>query len=149
MKNILYCLTYSIIISISLGALVIYKPVTYIDNGKSSIVCTKNNQKFEMGPNFIYIFGDKIDDFNDSKARKLCEYGLVKDYGNTLQKPSNVNYTLDIVMTQDSSWTNAIIAAFVLFIFGMIVIEAFFFLITKSLGKVGKEFLNIFEKLIY
>ncbi len=149
MKNIFYFITYAVLISISLGAVLVYKPFTYIDNSKSSIICTKNGSKYEIGPNFIYVLGNKIDKFNDIKARKLCEYGLVKDYSGSLKIPENVNYSLEIVKTKDSSWIDAILSGIVIFFLEIIFFETFYFVIKKRIGIIGKVFLNIFIKLIF
>lgn len=126
MKNfsVFYFISYVILISAALGIFYIFKPYTYIDNAASTVAC-KNGNQYEIGWNFIYTFNDKLDDFNDVKARKVCEYGAIKDYGNTLKAPEAINYKLQPVYIQESSWADAIFMFFVTLIFGAITTETF------------------------
>ncbi len=96
----------------------------YLDNAKSHIICNKNGAPFEIGWNFVYSFERKLDDWNDIKARKLCEYNLIKDYGNTLKTPAEINYRFEPKYIIESSWADAIFMFFATFIFAVIAIEA-------------------------
>lgn len=117
-------LGYSLLVAISLFVFTIYRPFTYIDNMRSYIICNKDGRKFDIGPNYIYSFTNKLDSFNDAKARKLCEYGLIKDYHNSLETPTNLNYQFHPVYTTDSHWLRAIILSSLVFTIGLIAIEA-------------------------
>ena len=116
---------YILLFTLSLAVGHIFKPYPYIDNEKSQIVCLKNNQSFEAGWNFIYTFEDTLDNFNDKKARKLCEYNIIKDYADTVQVPKEVNYRFEPKYIQESSWVDAIFMASATLILGIIFIEFF------------------------
>lgn len=118
-----YLLLYPIIISVSLGTLYIFKPYTYIDNAKSLIVCHKNHASFEIGWNFIYTFDDKLDPWNDEKARKICEYNVIKDYINTVQTPKEINYRFEPKYIQESSWLDSILMFFATLVAGIFFLE--------------------------
>lgn len=124
---LIYKLSYIILISIALGVFYVFRPYSYVDNSKSTVVCLKDGKSYEIGWNFIYTFEDKLDSFNDIKARKICEYQAIKDYGNTLNTPASVNYQFVPILIQESSWADAIFMFFATFIMGGILIE----LITK------------------
>lgn len=116
-------LIYAFIISISLGVFYIFRPYSYIDSATSQIVCKKNYASFETGWNFIYTFDQTLDPFNDAKARKICEHNAIKDYGNTLKTPSEINYRFEPKYIQESSWLDAIFMASAILIIGIIFIE--------------------------
>lgn len=118
-------LTYSFLISLSFFVLYISKPFIYIDSSKSQIVCNKSGQSFESGWNFIYTFADKLDSFNDTKARKLCEFNIIKDYSNTYKTPVEVNYRFEPKFIQESSWADAFFMFFTSLIIGGIIIKVF------------------------
>ena len=124
--KILYVLNYIALISISIGILYIFKPYKYIDNATSSIICSKDSRSYEAGWNFIYSFDDRLDVFNDAKAGKLCEYGAIKDYGNTLKTPLEKNYRFEPKYIQESSWGDAILMFFAAFILGGLIIQILF-----------------------
>ena len=134
MRNLLNIFAHSAIISLALGSLFIFKPFTYIDNAQSQIICNKDGQTFELGWNFIYTFSDKLDSFNDTKARKLCEYKIIKDYSNTYQTPAIRNYDFRPKYIQESSWPEAIFMFFAMLIFGALIIE-----LTNNTLKVRKS----------
>ncbi len=120
---IIYSFFYIVVLTIALGVLYNFKPYSYVNNEKSYILCKKNNMTYEVGWNFIYSFDRKLDSFNDVKARKLCEYGSIKDYGNTLKTPTTVNYQFHPVLIQESNWADAIVMFFASLIIGMLFIE--------------------------
>lgn len=118
-----YLLLYGILIGFSLSVFFIFKPFPYVDNDASQIVCTKSGGSFTIGPNYIYTFGSKLDSFNDAKARKLCEYGVIRDYGNTYQTPQRLNYRFKPVFVKDSSWGDSILMGVAVFLLGATFIE--------------------------
>lgn len=126
-KMKLYLLIYAVfcclVFCLSLGIFYIFKPYTYIDNAKFTLIC-KNGNRYAGGWNFIYTFEDKLDSFNDIKARKICQYNAIKDYGNGLKTPDDVNYRFAPIFTQESSWPDAIFMFFAALIIGTIFIEA-------------------------
>lgn len=124
--KILNLLSYIVLISISLGILYIFKPYKYTDSATSLIICSKDSRSYEAGWNFIYSFDGKLDVFNDTKARKLCGYGIIKDYGNTVTAPPDVNYRFAPKYIQESSWPDAIFMFFATLIFGIMVIQFLF-----------------------
>ena len=130
-----YLISYPVLISLSIGIFFIYRPFAYVDSVKSYIVCNQSKSTFEIGPNFIFAFTDILDEFNDKKARKLCKYGLVKDYADTLKTPGRQNYTFYPIYTTESSWIDAFVISFIAFIFGSTLI--------------GKLLINFFMSLIY
>lgn len=137
----LYLVSYIALLSIAIGVLYIFKPYEYVDNATSMIICNKDTRSFETGWNFIYSFDGKLDSFNDTKARKLCEYNSIKDYGNSLKTPLIVNYKLEPKYIQESSWADALLMFFATFIFGVIVIQ---FLFSKLNFKIIPTFLLVF-----
>ena len=120
----LYLLLYLILIFFSLGVFYIFRPFKLIDNSKSYLLC-KNNYRYFIGPNLVYSFDGRIDAYNDKKARKVCEYGIIRDYGDTFKTPS-LNYNFNPVYSQESSWSNAAFAFFLAFSLGAVLIEANF-----------------------
>ena len=144
----LYFAFYLVLIELSLGVFFIFKPFTYVDNVSSYIVCNKSKLNFEIGPNFIYTFNGILDEFNDQKAKKLCEYGLIKDYADTLKTPAIQNYAFYPLYTVDSSWIDALVISFITFLAGVIMIEtsAYFFIGPTVFGK---RLINLFVNLIY
>ncbi|OGK25482.1 hypothetical protein A3A46_02895 [Candidatus Roizmanbacteria bacterium RIFCSPLOWO2_01_FULL_37_13] len=114
---------YILLAALSLGMLNVFKPYTYLDNNSSQIICDKSGAPFDIGPNFIYTLEDKLDSFNDQKAQKLCEYGIIRDYGSSYKTPDKPNYQLKPKMVKESSWGDAILMAAAIFIFGAILIE--------------------------
>lgn len=121
--TILYASAYSILISISLGAFIIFQPFRFVDNEKSQVICDKNGAAFDIGPNYVYAFGQTLDDFNDKKARKLCEYNIIRDYGDLYRIPDAVNYKFKPVFAKDSSWADATVIFVTSFLAGSLVIE--------------------------
>src|SRR3989338_10998377 len=120
----LYLLLYLILIFFSLGVFYIFRPFKLIDNSKSYLLC-KNNYRYFIGPNLVYSFDGRIDAYNDKKARKVCEYGIIRDYGDNFKTPS-LNYNFNPVYSQESSWSNAAFAFFLAFSLGAVLIEANF-----------------------
>lgn len=131
-KKIIYFIVYLIVLTISLGVFVVFKPFTYIDNDKSRVVCNKNNASFEIGPNYIYTFGNKLDQFNDEKARKLCEYSIIRDYGNTYKTPAEINYSFIPSYVKNSSWGDALLVSFAGFLIGSFIIETLNLFLNKK-----------------
>ena len=123
MFKIIYIVLYVFFISISIGVFFIFKPFQYIDNQKSYLICTKDQSRFEIGPNLIYAFSRSLDSYNDKKARKLCEYKTIRDYADSQKTPETVNYKFYPVYTNESSWLNAIQAGVYTFIVLAFLIE--------------------------
>lgn len=150
-----YFLIYLILIAVSGGIFYIFRPFTYIDNNKSYLICEKGNS-YIIGPNLVYSFSGKLDNFNDKKARKVCEYGVIRDYGDTFKTPLKINYTFYPITSQESSWLQSCFAFLLSMIFGTILIETltipFSFLafkknhITNTLF--GKRLLKVLANLI-
>ncbi|OGK22180.1 hypothetical protein A2866_03415 [Candidatus Roizmanbacteria bacterium RIFCSPHIGHO2_01_FULL_39_8] len=121
-KKIVITVLYIIIVAISMGAFFIFQPFSFVDNGKSKIACD-NGSSFEIGPNFIYTFTDKIDSFNDAKARKICAYNIIRDYGNAYKTPQSSNYGFKPVYIKNSSWGDAWLILVATFLLGSIFIQ--------------------------
>ncbi|OGK08677.1 hypothetical protein A2767_01250 [Candidatus Roizmanbacteria bacterium RIFCSPHIGHO2_01_FULL_35_10] len=124
-------LIYSIIISLALIVFIIYAPFTLVDNKYSYLICSKNKARFEIGPNLIYTFNQSLDNFNDKKARKLCEYGLIKDYSDSLKTPPEKNYNFYPVYITESSWLDAIFLGFITYLSGLTIITFLIKLLKK------------------
>ncbi len=123
-QSIFSILLIGIVLAASFAVGYTFKPFTYIDNGSSKIVCNKNNVALDMGWNFIYTFEDKLDSFNDVKARKLCEFNSIKDYANFYKTPSDVNYHFEAKYTQDSSWTDTLLVFNAALFLGILIVRA-------------------------
>lgn len=117
---------YILLLCLAFMTFYIFKPYSYVDNATSLIICDKNGQSFESGWNFIYTFENKLDSFNDIKARKLCEYNLIKDYNNSLKTPSVINYRFEPKYIWQSSFADAIFMFAAVFLLGRILIESIF-----------------------
>lgn len=118
-----HLLAYSIIAVISLAVFIIFKPYSYIDNNRSQIVCDKSSAAFDIGPNYIYTFETTLDDFNDKKARKLCEYGIIRDYQDFYKTPLAKNYLFRPTYSHESSWPDALLISTATFFLGAFVFE--------------------------
>lgn len=129
----IYLISYVIIFSIAYSVFYIFKPYKYVDNATSKIICDKNSAQFDTGWNFVYTFNQQLDQFNDKKARKMCEYNVIKDYADTLKTPPAVNYRFVPQFTHESNWTDALIMFFAPLILGTIFIEAARNVLHKSL----------------
>ena len=129
----LYLLSYLILISFSLGVFYVFRPFKFIDNSKSYLLC-KNNYRYFIGPNLVYSFNGRIDTYNDKKARKVCEYGIIRDYSDTFKTPS-LNYIFNPVYSQESSWFDAAFSFFLAIAVGTILTETIVKIITLSFFK--------------
>lgn len=143
---ILYLVSYIILISLSLSSFYIFKSIKFIDNINSYLVC-ENGEKLDIGPNFIYSFSNKLDAFNDIKARKLCEYSMIRDYNNTLKTPTQKNYVFYPIYKTEYGIKNQISAMLFVLIIGHFVIELSTYLITGK-SFLGNYILKSFENLI-
>ncbi len=119
LQNIIIVFAYACIFAISLAVLYILRPFSYTDNDASKLQC-ENDRIYNTGPNYIYTFGTKLDSFNDMKARKLCAYDIIWDYGGNYKTPGSVNYKLSPVIKQESSWSDATIIALGVLITGFL-----------------------------
>lgn len=124
-QPIFQIIIFSFLIWLALFVGNIVKPFTYVDNATSQIVCDKNGQSFEAGWNFIYTFTDRLDTFNDEKARKLCEFNIIKDYSHFYKNPLKTNYRFEPKLIQESSWPDAILIFFAVIVLGTTVIGRF------------------------
>lgn len=120
-----YLTSYFALITFSIGVFYVFRPFKFVDNSKSYLAC-KNNNRYFIGPNLVYSFDGKIDTYNDKKARKVCEYGLIRDYGDQYKAPATINYIFNPVYSQESSWSNAAFAFFLALFTGAVLIEAGF-----------------------
>ena len=121
--NITIFASYTILTILSVIAFTLLRPFNYVDNDNSHIVCSNNHQIFDSGPNFIYTINNKLDAFNDAKARKLCRYIIIYDYNNVYETPKEKNYNFVPVYLTESSWPNAIFISLVIFFAGAWMIE--------------------------
>ncbi len=133
LTNLLVMIFSIFTISRSIGAFLFFQPFKYLDNEKSQIICNKNSQAFDIGPNYIYTFDDKLDSFNDIKARKLCEFGIIRDYGNMYKASNKVNYSFKPLYAVESSWSVALFLSIVVLTVGTIVVRPLQKLITHHL----------------
>lgn len=134
---------YFLLICLSFGMIIIFKPFTFVDNDKSKIVCDKNGSSFDAGPNFIYTFEEKLDSFNDEKARKLCEFNTIRDYINFYKTPP-LNYQFKPHYKTNSSWGDASLMTLASFALGLLAIE-----IAKKKSVLPFLFLVVFIYLSY
>lgn len=114
----IYIILHAILFSIVTCVFFIYRPYSYIDNIRSYITCNQTGEKFEIGPNLIYTFTGSLDGFNDKKARKLCQYGLIRDYADNLKTPSVKNYNFYPIYTKESNWIDDAVITSIIFIIG-------------------------------
>lgn len=98
------------------------KPFSYVDSFKSYIVCN-DGSRFDLASNYIFALEEKLDDSNDKKARKLCDYKIIRDYIDSYKAPNTINYTFYPVIKQESSYLNALFVALLAFFPGFLVIE--------------------------
>ena len=126
-----FSVAYFVVFLDSISAFYIFKPFIYIDNAASKIICN-NGAEYETGWNFIYSLDGTFDEFNDIKARKICQHGAIKDYGNTLATPDNKNYRFEPTFIQESGWSDAILMFFAALFFGALLIEVCKIIILKS-----------------
>lgn len=117
-------LAFSALVIISIGIFFVFKPYSYVSNEKSYITCDKTGAKFDIGPNYVYTLENKLDLYNDKKTRKLCEYGIIRDYTDTRQTPLFKNYHFTPVWVTQSSWIDAFFMSISAFIFGFAVISS-------------------------
>lgn len=116
-------LTYSLLLSLTLFVFVVFQPFSYIDNDHSNLMCQGNNVPYETSPNMIFLIDKKLDKLNDSKARKLCQYHIIRDYNNTFETPHTLNYTLLPAESIESSWLSDIFICLIVFLSGSLLIE--------------------------
>lgn len=116
-------LAYSLLLSLTLFVFVIFQPFSYIDNDHSNLMCQGNNVPYETSPNMIFLIDKKLDKSNDSKARKLCQYHIIRDYNNTYETPHTLNYTLLPAESIESSWLSDIFICLIVFLSGSLLIE--------------------------
>lgn len=149
-----YLLSYFVLLAFSIGVFSLFQPFNLVDNSKSKLIC-KNNYSYYIGPNLVFSFNARIDSYNDKKARKVCEYGIIRDYNDTFKTPE-MNYTFVPAYTQESSWLNAVFAAFLTIVTGTILIETSVKILTYLIYRkdqisgifFGKKVLRFMEFLI-
>lgn len=130
--SIVYFVFHTVVVAIAFTASSIYRPFTFVDNDHSYVLCHQSNTKYETSPNLIFAVDEKLDPFNDKKARKLCQYQIIKDYGDTYATPGQINYTFLPALRQESSWLQAAFAFFIVYVFGSVVISLIFKPMTKN-----------------
>ncbi len=128
----LYLILYVILFSVAYSFFFIFKPYTYVDNATSKIICSKDSSQFDAGWNFVYTFDQQLDQFNDKKARKMCQYNAIKDYADTLKTPPAINYSFIPQFIQESNWADALIMFFAPLLLGAIIIEVIRVLLYKA-----------------
>lgn len=133
----IYILTYSLVFALSMSSFIIFRPFFYVDNDTSTVVCNKDQKSYEISPNLIYSVDQKLDPGNDKKARKLCEYQIISDYTDVYKAPMEKNYIFAHSMEQESSWPNAVFAAFLIFFLG----SAFVELILRRILRIKQSYL--------
>ncbi len=124
--TLLYITVYATLVALSFGAFIVFRPFMYVENNQSSIICTKDKHTYETAPNLIFAIDDVLDEFNDAKARKLCEFQIIHDYDNTFKTPIHKNYMFIPKKEQESSLFNGLFASGVVFILGAFIIELLF-----------------------
>lgn len=121
-KLLIYIFFYLLALSMSLGVLRFFMPYFYVENNTSRIICA-NGSGFDSGPNLIFALSGRLDSFNDAKARKLCEYNIIRDYINSYKSPDKINYQFKPDFVQESSLINAFLAASLFFVCTAVMIE--------------------------
>ena len=96
--------------SVSLILFWLFQPIPYVDNFNSYLICNNSNQ-YQAGSNFVFSVNGKLDKFNDIKARKLCDHGIILDYANAYSINPNKNYLYKPAKRVDSNWLQAILLA--------------------------------------
>ncbi len=151
-SQLIYILFYSILTSLSMGIFLIFQPFAYVDNNQSTIYCIEKNTQHQIGPNFIYTFSSSFDSYNDSKAKKICEYSIIRDYYDAYPKPVKNNYKLNIVYTKESSLPEAFFASVIFFLAGSCSIEVVRKIILLMIGNnstsIGSSLFNFLLYLI-
>ena len=132
----LYLFFYSLLLAVVFGVFIVFRPFTYIDNDHSNVICRTDNAHYETSPNLIFLIDEHLDKLNDVKARKLCQYHIIRDYNNTYESPTHINYTLLPAIAYESSWINDIFVCLVTFFIGASLIEIIWGLVRKEKGKI-------------
>lgn len=130
--------------SLAIGMFFLFEPFKYLDNDQSTVICNTGGE-FNIGPNYIYSFEDKLDKFNDVKARKLCTFGAIRDYINYYKTPAQKNYQLKPVFAQNSSWGDATIVTMAAILFAWFILNL---LLEKNLQNIFSTKLFIVSILI-
>lgn len=150
----LYLIAYVILASFSLAVFTIFRPFKYVDNVGSYLLCL-NESKYYSGPNLVFSFDGKLDSYNDKKARKVCQYGIIRDYKDEFKASDQINYDYHPVYMQESSISDAVLALLLTLLTGSIIIEAVMKLISYFIYKkdvfaflFGRRILNKFKYLL-
>ena len=147
MRTFFYISIYSLLITLSFSISLFFMPFKYVDNDHSYISCFSDGRRYETSPNYIFALDDKLDSFNDIKARKLCEYKIISDYNNTYSTPASVNYEFLPVVFQDSSWLNVIFVFLLTFVIGSALLESMGKLLKLKSSFFGQSLFNIITEL--
>lgn len=94
--------------------------------------CQPSREEYEINPNLIFAINEKLDPFNDGKARKLCQYHIIRDYNNAYSVPKEKNYIFKPALLQESSWLNAVFAVFLTAIIEVLLILIFLRMVSIS-----------------
>lgn len=152
----IYLVFYTLILALAAGSFIIFRPIVYVDSTKAKIYCADGK---EYGANAVFIFSlnGGLDEFNDKKARKLCEYGTIFDYQDAFAIPAKINYRFDPVFYQESSYPEAGLGFILTFTIGAFIIETVSFIFFKLTGvkqvkskrfNLGVFVINIFDVII-
>ena len=140
----------------SAGAFFVFFPFKYVDPIESLIHCS-SGLAYASNATFVFSVDAKLDHFNDEKARKLCAYGVIRDYQNFYQAPDKINYRFIPVYSQESSITEALLASIITFSLGTVIIEIISMVFRNMFSKdktaetrfsVGRLYLKIISFLI-
>lgn len=118
----IYLISYLILASCSLAVFMIFRPFKSIDNVNSNLAC-HNQSQYKSGPNLVFSFNGKLDDYNDKKARKVCQYGIIRDYKDEYKASDKVNYDYHPVYIRESNLNDAVLALFLTLLTGSVIIE--------------------------
>lgn len=86
--------------------MILFKPFKYIDNFNTMIKCS-DGKEVSSGATIVFTYDGQLDNFNQTKALKVCAYDIVFDYGNQFPYPQNVKFEYLIKTDRYSSWFQA------------------------------------------
>lgn len=107
-----------------------------MDEGSSFINCD-NGQKYKVEDVSYVLTSNKLDDYEDKEARKLCAYGKDDLFSPV---PTSINYSLDLKIDNRFAWTKGAKNIF----FGLLIVFIVFELIKRTFLYIaaGRPFLD-------